>query len=271
MVEKGPKIYSPSNILSANVLSPFLSPTIHSDPCHPHVVSRIRHWIQSCDSSHEGCRVDNIPLLPSRVIDTDGPPSSEFVRLIETSDGQRGPYIALSHCWGTSNNFVTTRSNLEEMKSGFTIDKAPATFRDAVKVSRLLGIRYVWIDSLCIIQGDAKDWEIEASRMARIYHDATLMVSAAHAAADSEGFLTPRPATHSTLRITSPSGQNVEVYLRTQKHQDLRYTQKLLPVDTRGWCLQEVYLARRELKFLHNMIIWVCQDVNFNESTRPQR
>jgi hypothetical protein len=244
---------------------------VHPDPCDPLVIVRLKEWMQLCDSKHTGCHVEEIPLLPTRVLDVKGGPSSPIAKLVETSAGQRAPYIALSHCWGKSNPFITTRDNLEDMMRSIVLDKAPATFRDAIRVSRELGIRYIWIDSLCIIQGDKEDWEIESSRMGGIYRDATLTISAANATADSEGFLKPRPFTHSTVKITSPWGQSAEVYLRANEPNrfsevwNLQNSQ-MQPLDTRGWCLQEAYLSRRQLKFTHNRTLWSCQDAEFDES-----
>ncbi len=155
------------------------------------------------------------------------------------------------------------------MQNGFLPDIAPATFRDAIEFSRKLGIRYLWIDSLCIVQGDQKDWETEASRMARVYRDATLTLSASSASADSEGFLKHRPSRHSTINITSSSGQSVEVYLSERFANraitgDPEYN-VIQPLDTRGWCLQECFLSNRQIKFLNTKILWSCQNVDLDE------
>jgi hypothetical protein len=247
---------------------------VHSDPQHPCVTARLREWIRTCDEKHEGCRVETIPILPTRVLDLEAGTFSSLIKLIETTKGQQGQYIALSHCWGTSHPFTTTRNNLQEMKKGFQLTEIPATFQDAITVSRQLGIRYLWIDSLCIIQGDTVDWEIESSRMGTVYRSASLVLSASNSVADSEGFLKVRPHTHSTLTITSTStNQKAEIYLTPQKGEpadfwfywDFNQTHTTQPLDTRGWCLQEAYLARRQLKFLHNRILWACQDIQQDE------
>jgi len=68
-------------------------------------------------------------------------------------------YIALSHCWGLEPTIVTTISNIEMMKTEILMEKLPYTFRDAVTIAHHLNIRYLWIDSMCIIQDDRDDWE----------------------------------------------------------------------------------------------------------------
>jgi hypothetical protein len=62
-------------------------------------------------------------------------------------------YIALSHCWG-ENDCRMTRSNLTAMLESIEFESLPKTFQDAITVARKLGVPYVWIDSLCIIQDD---------------------------------------------------------------------------------------------------------------------
>jgi hypothetical protein len=82
--------------------------------------------------------------------------------------------MALSHCWGSAQTFVTTKSTLAARKSGINFGDLPKTFQDAIVVTRMLGVQYLCIDSLCILQGDVEDWEREGSRMADIYQNSYL-------------------------------------------------------------------------------------------------
>jgi len=72
----------------------------------------------------------------------------------------------------------------------FQSSELPETFRDAVQVTRELGIRYLWIDSLCIIQDkhDCRDWYHEANLMDKVYLHSYCNISAADAN-DSTGGL----------------------------------------------------------------------------------
>lgn len=54
----------------------------------------------------------------------------------------------------------------------------PNTFQDAITVTRMLGLKYIWIDSLCIVQDDAQDWEREAAKMAIIFEAAYVTIAA---------------------------------------------------------------------------------------------
>jgi Heterokaryon incompatibility protein (HET) len=63
----------------------------------------------------------------------------------------------------------------------------PKTLSDAIKVCREIGMRYIWIDALCIVQDDPKDKAREIGQMGRIYKDATLTIMAASAKTVHEG------------------------------------------------------------------------------------
>lgn len=145
---------------------------------------RLGTWLRDCDELHN-CRTGSrYSPLPTRVlfVETDSP----IVELYETH-GDRGEYIALSHCWGQSHRITTTTDNIESHKRGIPIDELPKTFRDAILLAQDLDIPYVWIDSLCIVQDDPEDWENEASRMGEVYANAYLTVAAAASTDDSTG------------------------------------------------------------------------------------
>jgi hypothetical protein len=78
-------------------------------------------------------------------------------------------YIALSYCWGTAQHFTTTSANLARMKERIHWDELPQTIKDAVTITRALGIQYLWVDALCIIQDSQEDWEAESKKMADVY------------------------------------------------------------------------------------------------------
>ncbi|PMD42971.1 HET-domain-containing protein [Hyaloscypha variabilis F] len=237
---------------------------VHPNPLDPSTIARLQTWIDRCDQEHEGCHGERYPVLPTRILDLGEPGFTGNVKLVETNS-HRGQYIALSHCWGASNSFLTTRDTIESRKNGFLPDQAPATFRDAIMLARCLEIRYLWIDSLCIIQGDKEDWNVEASRMGDVYRNAYLMVAAANAADDTQGFLKSRPKIQCSMNVVAPTGQAAKVYLRPQNY---KYDNKDLPLESRGWTLQESYLCRRQLRFMHQKIIWDCQSTQWDELDR---
>ena len=236
---------------------------VHADPLSTSSIARMRHWAARCDSNDAKCKVHET-ALPTRVLDVSG---SQDIRLCETAGGP-GVYIALSHCWGLPNKtFLTTHETIADMKAGFAIERAPATFRDAISITRLLGVRYLWIDSLCIIQHDPADWGREAARMGSVYVNAYLTIAAANAKDDNDGFLHPRIDALTSLRIISSTGNSAQVYLQTQ-HDGTKVKAYNVeePLDTRGWALQEQRLSRRSLRFGSTQMSWDCQCFSLNES-----
>lgn len=125
---------------------PHIPRSSHSDGC----LTLAKSWLSDCLRNHPQCGIHMVPKLPRRVIDVE----TGRLRLFITEDGTRGHWVALSHCWGKANTFKTTLKTIESHKRGIEWEELPKTFKDAVIVTRALGVRYLWIDSLCIIQDD---------------------------------------------------------------------------------------------------------------------
>jgi hypothetical protein len=124
---------------------------VHADPISDGGLERIKQMIQLCDRHHEQCRPSVPTSLPERVIYVGTPGSDPRLYI---SQGETANYIALSHCWGTDQNLTTERATVPERLQGIRFDILPKTFQDAISITRILGIEYIWIDSLCIIQDD---------------------------------------------------------------------------------------------------------------------
>jgi hypothetical protein len=243
---------------------------ISSDPLSDHTIHQLAHWLRTCRRSHKRCSLDAKPL-PKRVIDV----RNVQLKLLDPSPDGLHDYVALSHCWGTCRDFLTTRDNVEDHRSGFAIGDLPRTFRDAVMATRALDIPFLWIDSICILQGDKEDWEMEGSKMAEIYSDATITICAANATDDAEGFLRTRkrPVT-AIINIVCPSllgkdgGKRSSRFYVHSEH-DSRARKDYLGV--RAWCLQERYLSPRIVSFGQDAIGWECFETTWAETHRQGR
>jgi hypothetical protein len=117
-------------------------------------LSLMRTWLNTCVDQHPSCR-QTPKKLPTRVIDI-GSCLSETLKFVE-SKKINDWYRALNHCWGGSQIVCTTRSTIKSYQSGMDLAKLPRGFRDAIDVARSLSVRYLWIDSLCIIQDNVQD------------------------------------------------------------------------------------------------------------------
>ncbi|KAF4122553.1 Heterokaryon incompatibility protein (HET) [Geosmithia morbida] len=257
----------------------------HSDT----TFDRIKAWISTCKKEHSICaQVDALSTsrLPKRVLHLGGPGSGfdddDVVHLVERTDKQHcedEPYIALSHCWGETQHLTSTRESLDQRKKGIPMSSMSRTFQDAVVISRKLGIRHLWIDSLCIIQDDSHDWEVEAANMASIYNGAYLVVAASAMPDGSGGCLFDRPP-ETIIDGTSASGEAFRIYGRRPidhdvfegdtAHNDYRHLAPIntdsrfrkvkldFPLMTRAWCLQERMLATRILHYTKAEVVFQC-------------
>lgn len=235
---------------------------VHADPMSGPSVANMRFWIDSCNEKHDACKTDPTPL-PTRVLDVQ---DLQAIKLHE-SGGRCDRYIALSHCWGSSRAFLTEHSTLNARKEGFSLEEVPKTFRDAILVTHTLGIRYLWLDSLCIIQDDISDWKVESSRMGDVYANSYLTISAANADDDARGFLGVRRFRYASLKITSSGGQSTQVYLHDYRAH-ISGGEGSQPLDSRAWTLQEQLLPRRTLRFGMWGMSWECQHGDFAECKR---
>lgn len=207
-------------------------------------------------------------LLPTRILDI-GVQDQDLISLREFPSGSNGQYAALSHCWGTKQTFITSSTNLEDRKKFIDFNELPQTFRDAISVSKSLGINYLWIDSLCIIQNDIDDWKRESVKMEQVYSDATLVISASRATSDSTGFLNPC-RTDEIISISYGEGEKTSNLYVQQALQPFSSLDPLKsePLHQRGWALQERYLPRRTLYFGSHQIFWNCQTLSRSEDGR---
>ncbi|KZL81380.1 heterokaryon incompatibility protein [Colletotrichum incanum] len=170
------------------------------------------------------------------------PPSDEtdVVRLqLSESLSLDTRYVALSHRWGTNETCCTNKANLKEMiETGIQTSKLPATFREAVYVARGMGLSYIWIDSLCIVQDDKDDWKMEAQRMAVIYDNATCTIAANDGIDSNAGLFVQNP--------------------------DLKSDNLL---DSRAWVCQERMVSPRSLIFTGDSAVWECRECDASVSS----
>jgi hypothetical protein len=212
-----------------------------------------REWLTSCLEKHPICKPPAPTPLPTRVIDVGD--SDAKARLYVTK-GENARYAALSHCWGSRVPVSTTAATLEDRLKSIQFDASSKTFAEAVNVTRRLGIPYLWIDSLCIIQKNEDDWATEAGRMSEVFQNATVTLSADAARDASEGLFADnaqRQQMHQVgqIKCTGPAGQpaTVHVRLRTNHPSDAdrashaSVTCKNTKLSSRAWVLQERLLS----------------------------
>ena len=152
-------------------------------------MDRARRKINECLSSHERCLSGDKRkrLLPKRVVDVGTDQDSSMILHLSEPD-ERGDYVALSYCWGGPQQIKTTSDTIDAMASqGVALEELPQTILAAITVTRTLGFRYLWIDSLCILQDRITDKLNEIDHMAEIFMGAIVTVELYH----PKGELTP--------------------------------------------------------------------------------
>lgn len=163
-------------------------------------------------------------------------------------------YLALSHPWGSPPHFCTDQSNYEKHKLGIDFKKLLATFQDAVEMCRALSIRYIWIDSICIIQGEHGDFEQESQRMEEVFSSAYCVLAASSATCQTDGFLKPREKRE---YLTVVRDGSLPLYI-CQSIDDFELHVIDGSLNKRGWVFQERELARRTIYFTSKQTYWEC-------------
>lgn len=138
----------------------------------------------------------------------------------------------------------------------------PQNFRDAVLVTRMLGLRYLWIDCLCIIQDDDRDWQKESAIMASVYHNAYLTIAATASKDKHGGLLQMR---NTSVRIDNPMSTTREQCCAFVRHMDHQDPMGVSPLRDRGWIVQEILLSRRIVYFSKSQLRWHCRSRAISE------
>ncbi|KAG9230962.1 heterokaryon incompatibility protein-domain-containing protein, partial [Amylocarpus encephaloides] len=229
----------------------------------------IKEWIRLCNQGKctrlHGCCPDlNTTPMPTRVIDVgDGRTARLVLTDIDKIDIPRPHYVALSHCWGNpteeqKNDWTTTTSNMNEWTKGFLVTKLPQTFQDAIKVTRELGQQYLWIDSLCIIQGDLSDWNNESKKMEAVFKNAYYTIAATSAEDLNKGFLSrPLLEEKDSQYVTVATSSHGKVFVCTSID-DFDSDVVEGGLNKRAWVLQERALSRRIIHFTKRQTYWEC-------------
>lgn len=230
-------------------------------PDSPGYFSRARKYLDDCLQQvgiHAECNASATGKAPTRLLEINRPPQGDYSLRIREPTGPV-KYIALSYCWGGDQLHKTTRERLPAYSVDIQWANLPKTIQDAVKITAALDARYLWVDSLCIIQDDDDDKVREIADMPNIYNEATVTIVAGAAKTAGEGFLHERNLEMLTgsafkLPFRSRNGRMGSVYLTETG--DLEFDEH---IDTRAWTLQESYLSKRLLRFNSKQCNLMCQ------------
>ena len=236
--------------------------------------TRALTWIENCVANHRRCDI-SASALPDRVIDIglSRKPDDTIspVRLIEIKDSTTSTtkYACLSYCWGSANHLVTLTSTLGNHKTGIPWAALPRTFQDAINFIARLDIRYLWIDSLCILQDNKNDWSIQSYKMPSIYENAHITL-AATASSNSMGGLYSHASPEyisRTFNIEDRFGTTHKILARRHLPHWLMGGGSATDLQEQGhgllrraWVFQERLLSPRVLHFSRHELMWECME-----------
>lgn len=239
-----------------------------------------RRWLHHCSTNHDCSRKLSSfdDYTPKRLIDLEHLGDDPgHVRLVDGAT-VKSPYATLSYCWGTATEkFVTTTASLTGSLKYIDPKTAPKTFQQVFEITKSLGIRYVWIDALCILQDSSSDWEEESAKMGAIYSNSSVTISVDWSSDPNSGCYcnTEQLFQHDVqsqlmkIRYSGKEGIPRPLYCGENYKVDLPEIETAI-LATRGWTFQERLLSPRILHYTEKQLYWECRRAVFAEDNIPR-
>jgi serine/threonine protein kinase len=203
-------------------------------------------WLQQCSHSHEACSHANsgdAKTLPTRLLDIGSAGNESCIRLVDSSSIGSRPdsvdYVALSHMW-TESHATLTANSLDVMKVGIPLSTLSDTLNTAITAAQGLGYRYIWTDSLCVVQDNEDSRQEECINMASVFRNAALTL------------------------ILDSIDNSLDDFRNALAESTLGFAW-----DTRAWALQERLLSHRFLHLGQEQMYWECNSLKASQ-TFPQ-
>lgn len=240
-----------------------------------------RYWLEQCLDNHAECnsqgeQISKSDELPTRLIDIGEGPGELEPRLfypsasgISTNDIE---YLTVSHSWHvTGVTEKLTTENESQWLQGIPIEKLSPNFRDAMTITRRLGYRFLWIDSLCIIQDSREDWESEVPTMTNVYGRTTCNIAMVGKAGDEGLFRQRNPLVAFPCRLYEADGKANRLYafIEGSNRKFSRGPDEVVgsfPLLKRGWAVQEALLSPRTIFFGDQEVYFHCTKQTMSES-----
>lgn len=261
-------------------------------PSHPSLlcsenITRIQQSLLHCSANHQKCATNGSTgnskhrALPSRLLQIRKHQTGYRIRLVQMQPhtppepgSLRPQYAALSYCWGDQDFIKSTPENITDHYNAIAFSKLPPGFQDTIELCWRIGIFHLWIDSLCIIQGDQSDWDRESARMKDVYANASLTIIVASTGSPLEG-LSNVPTTNSSdvrvsYRLDDGKESEITYFVQSPSSTYLESSQSDLEIEyersiheskwmERGWTFQESYLSTRKLMICSGHTDFSCR------------
>ncbi|KAI1416602.1 heterokaryon incompatibility protein-domain-containing protein [Hypoxylon sp. FL1857] len=223
----------------------------------PQTWKYITERLQNCERNHQLCQQVS-GYLPTRLIEIREENEKLHFHLALTPDrGAR--YVSLSHRWGIDMPLKLTSQNLHSFEVEIPQEGIPRKYIDATIIALRLEIKYIWIDSLCIIQ-DSDDWGLESGKMDSVYQHAYCNLAATSAINSSEGLFYRRSSLQVCAhKIHMPESEKPTTVIVYGDDSILDGLDKE-PLNRRGWVLQERLLSNRNISFGRQLVYFECAE-----------
>lgn len=226
-------------------------------------LAKMKTWIDDCRTTHALCRTDQHGqgYMPKRVLRLTND------RIVLMEGAKPHTYACLSHCWGPSQSPIKTISTtIDAFKKDIPWRDLSKTFQDAVDICRRLGISYIWIDSLCIVQDSDEDWAEESAKMAEIYANAFLTIAATKSRDGTGGCYSDRDTCYVEYGTVIEGSVFVRGQMPRFRGRAGSRVAESWPLLFRGWVYQEMTLSARVLHFGSQEVVWQCRTHRRSES-----
>jgi hypothetical protein len=232
-------------------------------------ISQITEWVEWCTKTHDSCNEGRQEMwMPTRLLEISNVSGNLSVHLRDRSQLQCSRYFTLSHCWGPTGTqkLQLTTTSLNSLYSGIAVSGLKPTFRDMARLTWQLGVRFLWIDCLCIIQDDNEDWKTESALMGKVYANSWLNVSANSRGDDSAGLFADRSVSRlqDYIQIRPKESSEAITFILTEGN-TWWIEVETAPVNRRAWVLQERILSPRIVHMSTTMALWECKEYQASE------
>ncbi|KAF2141989.1 uncharacterized protein K452DRAFT_249737, partial [Aplosporella prunicola CBS 121167] len=244
----------------------FLRPPVFSPGSEDSLITACS-WLKECDGSHKKCLEWRQKFVPLRLLDLGEESAPAQIRLTTPDQKADVSYAALSYCWGGDQPLKTTCATILQMEKGISMERLPQTIRDAVQVTHKIGLRFLWIDSFCIVQDDEYELAEQTAHMHQIFRSAYVTIAATAARSCTDGFLIHERRLQSSIdwnlcQVTAHCKNGTVgavVVGENEASKDGSEPQHFSePLSQRGWTLQETMLSSRILSYSSTQLRWYC-------------
>lgn len=227
------------------------------------VAAQIKAWLENCKSLHQSCsgRRESCDKRqhPFRLLFL-GDENAPYARLVDANTADsKTEYVTMSHRWDSSTKATeTTRANISDAYQNISLDAYPQHFKEAISLTKRLGFKYMWVDSLCIIQDCRKDWLKQATLMHQIYSSGRLNLALLQSFTHQE----PTGQAHTNAEVLGCNvplldSNGLDRNLICWKPENFDHVLEKSSLYSRGWTFQERVLSLRTVHF-GKQLYWEC-------------